>query len=484
MTPEPSAARLGPAIKLGYGIGCIAYSLPYQVLASVFLFFATVILGIPPLWAGVIIAISAVWDAVSDPLMGAISDYTVNPRLGRRHPYLLAGGILVAVLTWGMWSIDAGASVTVKTLLLFGCVLLLKTALTAYVAPYNALGGELSTDYDERSSIQSYRALFYLSGMILALVGSNMWFFRSTPEYPKGQLNPAAYPAMGLTFALIALAAALVTLVSTRHFIPSLAKRTPFESSGKIGPKSFHRDLKNASTNRDFVALAAMIFVIEVGFQIGIAMGFHVNTYTYELPGPIIGLLGLIVLGSSIISQPFWVWFSGRYDKKNALWLGLVLGLSGFIGGPFTHIFWGFFPLDVATLPYSLGVFMILAGLGNGAFMSIPYAMVADAVDANELETGTRDEGLYFGLYTFAYKLGTSISLVGSGIVLHLIGFSAKSPEQGEATRYWLAMTPAWLLILTVPLVAFTLRRYSIDRDRQHEIRRLIEERGETPPCS
>ena len=79
---------------------------------------------------------------------------------------------MVAVLTWGMWSIDAGASATVKTLLLFGCVLLLKTALTVYVAPYNALGGELSTDYDERSSIQSYRALFYLTGMILALVGS------------------------------------------------------------------------------------------------------------------------------------------------------------------------------------------------------------------------------------------------------------------------------------------------------------------------
>jgi GPH family glycoside/pentoside/hexuronide:cation symporter len=482
VTSGSSTDRVGVATKLGYGIGCIAYSLPYQILASVFLLFATAILRVPALWAGAIIAVTAVWDAISDPLMGAISDNTVS-RLGRRHPYIIAGGILVALLTWGLWSIDPAASQTVKILILLFLVLALKTALTIFVAPYNALGGELSTDYDERSSVQSYRALFYLVGMILALVGSNMYFFRSTPDYPRGQLNPAAYPALGATFAVVALVATAVTVVATRRFIPLLPGKSDVRGSRMAGLGSLRKNLRSALANRDFVALATTIFVIEVGFQIGIAIGFHVNTYTYRLPGPVIGILGLTVLGTSILSQPFWVWFSRRHNKKTSLWLGLALGFTGFLGGPFTHVFWPIFPLDIASLPFTLGGFLILAGLGNGAFMSIPYAMVADAADAEELRTGTRDEGLYFGLYTFAYKFGTSISLVGSGIALHLIGFDASAPAQSDGTRYWLAMTPAWLLILTVLPVIFTLRRYTIDRERQHEIRRLIEERRPTPPA-
>ena len=189
---------LSPLRKLGYGVGCVGYSLPYQIVASAFLLYATAVLKIPALWAGAIIAVSAVWDAVSDPLMGLISDRTTSRRFGRRHQYILIGGLLVAALTYLFWSIDPAGSDSTKLIMLFSLVILIKTALTVFVAPYNALGAELSTDYDERSSIQGYRAMFYLSGMIIALVGSNVIFFRSTPEYERGQLNPEAYPPMGM----------------------------------------------------------------------------------------------------------------------------------------------------------------------------------------------------------------------------------------------------------------------------------------------
>jgi len=275
-------------------------------------------------------------------------------------------------------------------------VLLTKTALTVFVAPYNALGGELSADYDERSSIQGYRAMFYLVGMIIALVGSNIFFFRSTPSYPKGQLNPTAYPAMGATFAVIALVAAVITFLATRGSIPELPKRSTTmrrrSTSGAI-----LEDVRSALANRDFMALASMIFVIEVGFQIGIAIGFHVNTYTYRLPGPTIGMLGLVILGCSILSQPFWLWVTRRWDKRTALWMGMVCALFGFLGAPVAHVALELFPIDAPTLPYTLGLFFVFAGLGNGAFMSIPYSMVADTVDAEEVETGNRNEGLFFG---------------------------------------------------------------------------------------
>jgi Na+/melibiose symporter-like transporter len=473
--------RISSVGKLGYGVGCIGYSLPHQIVAASFLLYATSILKVPALWAGVIIAISAAWDAVSDPLMGYLSDNSSSRRLGRRHQYILVGGVLVSLMTWGFWSIDPELGFTLKLALLFALVLLIKTALTVYVAPYNALGGELSTDYDERSSIQSYRGLFYLVGMIIALVGSNVFFFRSTPSYPKGQLNPDAYPAMGFTFCLIALAAVLITFFSTLRYVPELPRRKPLQASPLGG---LMRDLRSAFSNRDFRALAFMIFIIEVGFQITIAIGFHVNTYTYKLPGPIIGIHGLVILGCSILSQPFWLWVTRRWDKKTALILGMFSAFFGFFGAPVAHVALRLFPIDAPSLPYTLGFFFAFGGLGNGAFMSVPYSMVADTVDAEEVETGKRQEGLYFGIYTFAYKLGTSISLVTSGVVLHLVGFDPDLDLQSAATRFNLAMTPALLLLLFSPFGLWSLTRYRLDRSRYAEIRSRLDRDTDRDPVS
>jgi Na+/melibiose symporter-like transporter len=469
--------RLPPLRKLGYGVGCVGYSLPHQIIAAAFLLYATAILKIPSLWAGAIIAVSAVWDAVSDPLMGLISDNTRSRRFGRRHLYILVGGVAVSVLTYFFWSVDPADSTRTKLVLLFGLVILIKTALTVFVAPYNALGGELSTDYDERSSIQSYRAMFYLVGMILALVGSNVVFFRSTPEFERGQLNPAAYPDMGTTFAVFALVAVLLCFFATRVYIPQLPQPARDRAGGATLGSVMH-DLAGALTNRDFRAVALMIFIVEVGFQIGIAIGFHINTYTYKLPGPIIGIHGLVILGCSIASQPLWLRITRRRDKRTALIIGMVSGFFGFFGAPVAHVALGLFPIDAPSLPYTLGFFFVFAGLGNGAFMSIPYSMVADAVDADQVRTGKRHEGLYFGFYTFAYKLGTSLSLVASGLVLHVVAFDPNLETQTAATQYNLAMVPAYLLLLFGPLALLCVSRYTIDRSRHAEIRALLDDRG------
>src|SRR5262252_5915128 len=182
----PAPVRVPPAVRLGYGIGNVAYSLPYQAVATFFLFFATVILRYPAKWAGIGIAISLVWDAVADPLAGHISDRTQSRVFGRRHGYLLFGGLAVAVLTWLLWSVSPGRTAFP---LVIGLLLLLRTALTAYYVPYLALGGELSGAYDERAAIQGVRAAFYLLGMILEIAGGTIVFFRSTPEFPRGQFN-------------------------------------------------------------------------------------------------------------------------------------------------------------------------------------------------------------------------------------------------------------------------------------------------------
>jgi glycoside/pentoside/hexuronide:cation symporter, GPH family len=472
--PADPPARIPALRKVGYGVGNVAYSLPYQASASFFLYFATEILKIPPALAGGAGLLSAVWDAITDPLVGYLSDNTEG-RLGRRHPYLLGGGLSIAVLTFFFWTIPPGASLVVRIALLFGLLLLLKTALAAYYIPYLALGGELSRDYDQRSSIQGVRAVFYLAGMITALVGGPVIFFRSTPSYPKGQLNPAAYPRMAAAFAVLAAATALISFFATRRYIAILPQRTAEMRARKASAAHVMRDFFEALKNRELLMLVLMIFVLEAGFQFGINIGFHVNTYTYGLSGPMIGLLGLIVLGTSVISQPFWVWFTKRFEKKTALVAGILIGFVGFIGAPWTHVWWKLFPIQAPTLPLTLGLFMVAAGLGNGAFMSIPNSMIADAADVEELRTGKRDEGLYFGTYTLAYKAGTAVSWALAGIALSWIGFTQGSTVQSEDVRFRLAMTPSYLLLATAPFALFFILRYGITRERWRQIHEALE---------
>ncbi len=447
--------------KINFGIGSIAYSLPYTILGGVFLLYATVILKIPPLYASIIVAISALWDGVSDPLMGYISDVTRSITFGRRHLYILLGTSLTALFTWLFWSIDPAMPLMPKIGLLTIYILALKTAMTIFVIPYNALGGELSTDYDERSSVQSWRAGFYIFGMLLALMISNIVFFRPTKEYARGQLNPLAYPEMGVTFGIIILVAGLFSYYSTRHHIPHLPKPPKVRQSLKGFYDNFVICLKNSNLRN----LALMIFTIEVGFQITIANGFLINTFAYNLGGKEMALLGLILLGSSIISQPFWVKFTHKYDKKPALIVAGFIGMVGFAVGPWIFIWWEIIPVSSPLLLWILGGLSVLSGFANGAFMSIPFSMISDAVDETEKATGSKDSGMFFGIYTFAYKAGISISLLLSGLILKSIGFNEQVSNQSSRTIYYLALTPSWLLMLIIPFSLYFISKYRINRE-------------------
>jgi Na+/melibiose symporter-like transporter len=463
------SARLSTLVKVGYGVGNVGYSLPYQLTASFFMLYATEILKIAPAVAGGIGALSIVWDAVTDPAAGALSDNTEGGKLGRRHPYLLGGGLAIAVLSYFLWTIAPAAGPTVRFVSVVIFLLLLKTALAVFFVPYLALGGELSRDYDERSSIQGVRAVFYLIGMILALGGAPILFFRSTPEFPRGQLNPAAYPPMAAAFSVIAAIAVMLCFFATLRFVPLLPRKSDAMRAQSLSVRSLWKDFREATRNRELLTLVLMIFILEAGFQFGISIGNHVNTYTYGLSGPQIGFLGLTVLGTSILSQPFWVWFTRRFEKKTALVAGLVIGLVGFAGGPWTHVWWKLFPLTGGRVVFTLAIFMFIAGIGNGAFMSIPNSMVADAADLEELRTGKRDEGLCFGTYTFAYKAGTACSWVLAGGALSLMGFVAGSPTQTAAVKFQLAMVPTYLLLAVGPLALFAISRYGITRARSRE---------------
>lgn len=461
MTQATDAGTARFSQKLGYGVGAIAYALPYQIMASFFLFYVTTILHIAPTIAGIIVAVSVFWDAITDPWIGNLSDRTVSPRFGRRHQFLLLGGVGTALGSLWLWSIPADMDAAMKIALLLAAVLFTKTMNTFYGAPYYALGGSISKNYDTRSSVQAYRATFHIFGMILALVGTQIFLFRGTPEFPRGQLNPAAYPKIGIAVAIITVIIALIAYrMIPKDHAPAEQEKAP----------AIWKQVRAAVANKDFRAILLVIFLIEATFQIMIGIGPHVNTFTYHLTGPQMGILGLSLLGMSVLSQPFWVFMCRRYEKRSVLVLGMVLGLIGFIGMPWVHVGLGWLPIDAPGTLLTLALFSMVAGIGNGAFMSIPFSMVADSADQGALETGRHQEGFYYGLYTFAYKLGISISVLIAGIMLDLIGFDENASEQSADTAYQLAMVPTWLLLIVSPLIVWTVLRYRINRARHASI--------------
>ncbi len=455
--PRMNAAALRPWQLAGYGSGSMVLAAYYLVSAS-FLFYATAILHVPPDVAGLVMAASTLWDALIDLPLGWMSDHTRSHRLGRRHPFLIIGGVGIAALSVLLWSIPQDLDLWLKTAWLAVALVGLKTAISTFVVPHTAMGGDLVTTYDARTVAQGYRAAFQVLGMALALVGSSAWFFRPTAAFPQGQLNPAVYAPMGWACAILVLGVTLVTVTSTWQFIPRL------RADRDISRLDWHA-IRGVLRDRNLRALVLMILVTEMGVQLTVALGFHINTFTYGLSGPQIAILAVALLLSAIVAQPLWIKVSKRFDKKPALYAAIVLAAIGLVGAPLTHVVWHWFPLEPsAHLVATLLPFQILAGLGNGAFWSLPYAMVTDCAHARERASGSNLTGTYTGLYIFAYKLGGSLSIAASGALLSFIGYQSSISVQTAATRYALAVYPALLMLLFLPVMAWLLHAYRLKR--------------------
>jgi len=319
-------------VKLGYGIGTLGYAVPFQLLSSFFLFYCTAVLGISGAAAGAMMSASTIWDAVTDPVMGYISDHTSRKILfGRRLFYIFIGAIGFALVNFLIWRVDpqlrGGEAGTVKVVWVAALLMLFKTFSTVYTTPYLALGAELSSDYNERNAVQSYRTAFFFLGFLFPSVLGMALFFRPTGAYPNGQLNPAAYAALGLTASILTLVCAGVCLALTyRHrliYTPPKVKRNPV-----IG---LFREIAEAMKLSDFRNISLALLFINSAMGIVSAVGVHVFTYTFGFTNSQIALVFGVLFVTALIAQPAWVLIANRYDKRRALiaclWINIAVSV-------------------------------------------------------------------------------------------------------------------------------------------------------------
>ena len=429
--------------QIGYGVGVYGYGLTSQMISSYLVFYGTAVLFLPGILIGLIVSLSIIWDAVSDPLMGYISDNT-KTKHGKRHIYIFLGTIFMSITNYFLWTASPEMSLYSKFIWLFMNVMLIKTFITIFITPYNALGAEIVTDYDKRTSIQAIKTIFFLAALLSVTAISMFIFFKPTMEYPIGQLNPLAYRNMALTISIFTLVTGLISYFSTLKF-----KNYSENNIVKTTFKDFIKSVVNTFKCNNFRAVTIGYLFTNLASAIIGTIGLHVFTFTFYMDN---------------------------------ISIGIVLGLSISIFGSLIILsFVGF--REIIKVHYEIMlIYAVVVGFGTSGLFSLPFSMIADTVDLEELNYGQRNEGLYYGLLNFSYKISQSIAILFFGVMLDLIGFDATQPNQSESTLIILGLLLPIGSIVSFLLSRYFYKGYTLDRNKLNEIQKiLISKKMKTP---
>lgn len=447
-----------------YSLGNLSYGVVLQIISSFLTFFATSVLGISGTLTGTMLFISVIWDAVTDPLMGYISDNTKSKRFGKRHGYMIFGIILLAISNAVLWGTQQTFSMEVKVVVLFVSLMLCETFTTVFATPYAALGAELSDDYDERTKIQSVKSAFFLLGLAMPTVLGVLIFFRATPEYPLGQLNPGAYLPLGLFTSFFALVCAVPSITSTWH------KRNydENENRGKFSFIAMFRDMASPLKNRESRNVILGYLWQNVTTAIVMTLSMHIFTYTFQLASTSISLISAVLLAAAVISQPLWVKRTMTKGKRRAILESIAIAMAGGLMFVVLVAIRGQIEGNgIVFIPFAL-----IVGYAMGGMVCIPQAMIVDTIDMDEYITGKRKEGSVYGCMTLFYKVSQAVTIFALGVYLDVIGFDASVGMQSARINGLLGYSLPIGLTLSLLITYLHFSKYSLTRDKLEDIQK------------
>lgn len=416
------------------------------------LYFLTDVAGLRPGYAAWSIAIGRLWDAINDPLFGIFSD-RIESRWGRRRVLLLFGAVPLGISFMLMWLIpdSSQAGLVVYYTLTF---ILFDTCYTAVHVGYNALTPEVTKDYDERSSLNGYRMVFGLTGSLGAIILATLLgdFVNSSEQL---------FFYIGIGLGVFNMIPPLIVFVITKNYRTHLQKK----------PLSLSASISQTIKNRSFQMVVGLYLFSWTAASIMAAALVYFANYYLLIPEQA-NYFVLVAQGSAILFIPIVVFMAQRLDKRRTFMLnGLV----------WTVLLLLLFSVQPAQ---SILVYVLagLAGLGIATVYVIPWAMIPDIIEDDEVRTGQRREGAYYALVSFFQKLGTGAALWIMGQVFEYAGYinpvGDLLPVQPENTvlaiRLFMSIVPALLL-----LVAITFAwRYPLSREKH----RLLLEQLEINP--
>lgn len=454
-TESSSTAHPARFRVFAYGLPGVTIGFTYMLTQLYLMKFTTDVLMLAPAVMGVILAISRIWDAVFDPLVGYLSDITRN-RIGRRHVWITFGSVPLAlsfIATFMPWP---GLDTYWLTIWMAVSIVVFFTSLAAVMIPHMALGAELTKDSHERSQLYGARHVFYVLGCILAL--GSMFLFIKAGQGGNDALYAVQSP--------VVLSAAVLCIVFALFIFGTRERR----DSVIISESGFFKKFGDVWSNRHARIVLIVTFMANLG-----AAGISVMTIyfaQYVVGNPLIApVFVLSFMVPAMLSVGFWVKLSKKYGKPRLWFFALISTGICFLGFFFT-------PFIESYSVRLLLVFAvtIAAGFINGCTGTMEPAILGDVVDADEHATGERKEGAYFAILQTVVKAATGVMMILTGFALQFSGF-VPNQEQTMQVKLTITAINGLLPFLCYIVGAWIFRHYELTPEEHARIRTALDQR-------
>lgn len=459
-----TSKKLSFSTKLAYGAGDLGPAITANVMAFFLLFFFTNVAGISAGLAGTILMIGKIWDAINDPIVGVLSDRT-RSRWGRRYPWILGGAIPFGVFYFLQWTVPhfSGNTAANQWGLFWYYVAIgiaFNMAYTMVNLPYTALTPELTQDYNERTNLNSFRFTFSIGGSIFSLILAQFIF--ALIKTPTQQ-----YLVLGAICAVLSVLPLFWCVWGTwQHSAASRAAVDTTESTPLL------EQLRVAFSNRPFLYVIGIYLCSWLAVQQTAAIIPYFVINWMGLNSQAFTQVALTVQITALVMLFIWSALSQRVGKKAVYFMGMTLWIIAEAGLFFVQ------PGQVGLM-YFLA---ILAGCGVSTAYLIPWSMIPDVIELDELQTGQRREGMFYAFMVLLQKIGLAAGLFLVGLVLEASGFMETVPGQPAPTQppsallaIRLAIGPLPTLILIGGLILAYF--YPITREVHAEILLKLRER-------
>lgn len=460
----PPTGRVSRRTTTAYGFGAAAYGVKDSGFGTFLLLFYNQVVGIPASTVGLVIMCALVLDAFFDLGIGVASDRT-RSRWGRRHPWMYGAALPIAVGWVLLWN-PPEMSQTWTLVWLFCTAVLVRTAVSAYEVPSQALTPELTADYDERTRITAYRYLFGWAGGLTMLAAAYVVFLVPTEAQPNGLLNRQGYVWFGIAGAVAMFVAILVSALGTHHEIERLPK-VPLEKSTL---RQALRELVESVNNRAFALLMLAGLCVYTCQGISYALSNYLYSYVWRFEGGTFAILPISLFLGVVISFVIAPRLAARIGKPIAARTFVIVG-AALMCTPYILRLAGLFPAleSAILLPVLFTIFTLQTGFLVSAFM-LSASMMADVVEHSESQTGRRSEGVFYSGAFFIQKCTSGVGIFIAGSILALASFptGASPADVPVETIDRLTMIYIAIYLSVAALGAWLFGRFPFGKHEHH----------------
>ncbi|MEL6256571.1 MAG: MFS transporter [Bacteroidota bacterium] len=459
--------------KAAFGAGHLVNNLLPGAL-GVFMFFLLTAFGIDPFLAGLLGGLPRIFDALTDPIMGFISDNT-NSRYGRRRPYIFAGAILSGILFAVLWQLDENNTPMYNFWYFLILSLVYLIGNTLFSTPLIGLGYEMTSDYNERTRLMAFSQTV---GQIAWMIVPWFWVLIANPNLFETQAEGVRQ--LSVVVGLLCVVLGILPAIFCRGVDASNMENRKELSFASLATnlKDLFQGIVQVSKNKPFMKLCGATFLVFNGFQMVASFSFFIIVFymfngDYAAAGNWPAWFSTITAFiTAFMVIPIISYLASKYGKRRAFIISTAISVVGYI-----LKWWGFDPGN----PWLMFMPIPMMSFGLGGLFTLMMSMTADVCDLDELDNGMpRKEGTFGAIYWWMVKLGQAIALVLGGLVLKLVGFDQNAATQSVEVMNNLRIADIVVPASTALLAIWVMWSYSLSEDRAREIKEeLVARRGE-----